>query len=150
MINNVVITGRIVKKPEIRHTQSGIATCNFAIAVNDNFTNNKGERHVSFINCVAWRAQAENLAKFMSKGSLIGVVGRIQTDSWDGQDGKRQYSTRVVAENIQFLETRKSTEQRNQGGYGGAPAYGGSSNQNNDPFSGDSHPIEVHADDLPF
>lgn len=89
MINRVVLVGRLTKDPELRYTPNGIASTRFTVAVNRAFSNQQGEREADFISCVAWRKQAENLANFMRKGSLIGVEGRIQTGSYEGQDGKR-------------------------------------------------------------
>ncbi|MEK9200204.1 single-stranded DNA-binding protein [Ureibacillus sp. 179-F W5.1 NHS] len=127
MINRVVLVGRLTKDPELRYTPSGVPMTRFTIAVNRTFSNQQGEREADFIGCIAWRKQAENLANFMKKGSLIGVEGRIQTGSFEGQDGKRVYTTDVVADSVQFLEPR------NTGGgagmpnqqYGGRPQYGG-------------------------
>ena len=108
MINRVVLVGRLTKDPELRYTPSGIATVRFTIAVNRTFTGQSGEKEADFINCVAWRKQAENLANYQRKGNLIGVEGRIQTGSYEGQDGKRVYTTDVVADSIQFLEPRSA------------------------------------------
>ena len=146
MINNVVLVGRLTKDPELKMTPSGIAVARFTIAVNRPFTSQGGEKKADFINCIAWRKQAENLANFMRKGGLIGVTGRIETGSYDGQDGKRVYTTEVVADNIQFLESKNSGGQgaggysqqpvSNQPVYGGGqqygqqPAYGGGYQQN--------------------
>src|SRR5699024_2711623 len=82
------------------------------VAVNRPFKNQKGENEADFINCVTWRKQAENLANYMKKGSQIGVDGRIQTRTYDNQEGKRVFVTEVLAENIQFLEPRSATQQR--------------------------------------
>ena len=106
MINNVVLVGRLTKDPELRYTQTGLAVARFTVAVNRAFSNQQGEKEADFINCVAWRKQAENLANFMRKGSQVGVQGRIQTGSYDDKDGKRVYTTEVVADSIQFLEPR--------------------------------------------
>lgn len=82
MINRVVLVGRLTKVPELRYTPNGIASCRFTVAVNRAFQNQQGEREADFINCQAWRKQAENLANFMKKGNLIGLEGRIQTGSY--------------------------------------------------------------------
>lgn len=107
MINRVVLVGRLTKDPELRYTPSGIPMARFTLAVNRTF----GEREADFIGCLAWRKQAENLANFMKKGSLIGVEGRIQTGSFEGQDGKRVYTTDIVADAIQFLEVKRDGRQ---------------------------------------
>ncbi|MEK3979461.1 single-stranded DNA-binding protein [Psychrobacillus sp. FSL K6-2836] len=167
MINRVVLVGRLTKDPELRYTPSGVAMARFTLAVNRTFSNQSGEREADFINCVVWRKQAENTANYLKKGSLAGVEGRIQTGSYEGQDGKRVYTTDVVADSVQFLEPRNSSGERNQGGQssGGngqqqfsTPSYQQNQpmNQQNytrvdeDPFSNSSGPIEVSDDDLPF
>ena len=108
MLNRVVITGRLTKAPEMKYTQSGVAVTRFTVAVNRAFKSQDGEQQADFINCVAWRKQGENVANFLSKGSLVGVDGRIQTGSFEGQDGKRVFTVEVVAETVQFLEPRNS------------------------------------------
>ena len=142
MINRVVLVGRLTKDPELRYTPSGVPMARFTVAVNRTFSNQSGEREADFIGCIAWRKQAENLANFMRKGSLIGVEGRIQTGSYEGQDGKRVYTTDVVADAVQFLEPRggANASQGMQGNqqYGGGQNYGGqpSYNQPNQQFGG--------------
>ena len=96
MINRVVLVGRLTKDPDLRYTPSGAAVARFTLAVNRTFSNAQGEREADFINCTVWRKQAENTANFLKKGSLAGVEGRIQTGSYEGQDGKRVYTTEVV------------------------------------------------------
>lgn len=119
MINNVVLVGRTTKDPELRYTPSNIAVATFSLAVNRNFKDANGERETDFINCVIWRQQAENLANWAKKGALIGITGRIQTRSYENQQGQRVYVTEVVAENFQMLESRAAREgsSANQGNY---------------------------------
>lgn len=119
MINRVVLVGRLTRDPELKYTTNGIANLRFSVAVNRTFTNQNGERQADFINCVAWRGQAENMAKFLRKGSLIGVEGRIETGSYQAQDGTTRYTTDVIADSIQFLEPRSTTTDRGGGGYAG-------------------------------
>ena len=114
MINRVVLIGRLTKDPELRYTPNGVAVCSFTLAVNRPFTNQQGERDADFINCVAWRKQAENVANYLKKGSLAGIDGRIQTRSYEAQDGRRVYVTEVVAESVQFLESKNKSEQSRQ------------------------------------
>ena len=109
-MNRVELVGRITKDPELRYTSSNIASVRFTLAVNRNFTNQNGEREADFISCVAWRNQAENIKKYVSKGSLVSVEGRIQTGSYD-KDGQRIYTTDVVADNVQFLESKGQRSQ---------------------------------------
>lgn len=108
MINRTVLVGRLTKDPELKILQNGIAVTRFTLAVNRAFKNSAGEQEADFISCVAWRKQAENVANFLKKGSLVGVDGRIQTGSFEGTDGKRVYTTEVVADSTQFLEPRNS------------------------------------------
>lgn len=105
MINRTVLVGRLTKDIELRYTQSNIAYCRFTLAVNRSFKK-EGEQEADFINCIAWRNQAENMAKYIGKGSLIGVEGRIQTGSYE-KDGQRIYTTDVVCDSVQFLEPKQ-------------------------------------------
>lgn len=161
MINRVVLVGRLTRDPDLRYTSSGIAVANFTIAVNRPFSNQQGEREADFINCVIWRKPAENLANYMSKGSLIGVDGRIQSRSYDGQDGKRVYVTEVVADSVQFLESRSSNRGASaDGGQGsGNNQQGQDQNQQQEPNQNQPsqnnknenlEPIDISDDDLPF
>ena len=104
MINNVVLVGRLTKDPELKVTQSNTPFVNFTVAVNRTFTDQTGERQADFINCIVWRKQAENLARYMRQGSLVGIKGRIKTRTFDSEQGTR-YITEVVCDSIQFLET---------------------------------------------
>ncbi|MBM7693560.1 single-strand DNA-binding protein [Peribacillus deserti] len=170
MMNRIVLVGRLTKDPELRYTPNGVPVATFTLAVNRTFTNQQGEREADFINCVIWRKPAENVANFLKKGSLAGVDGRLQTRNYEGQDGKRVYVTEVLAESVQFLEPRNSSNSnagdRNEGGYYGgnqkqdAP-YGQNQNQrsnnnNNytrvdeDPFANNGQTIDISDDDLPF
>ena len=105
MMNRVILVGRITKDPEIKYTQSNIPVVTFTLAVNRSFTDQQGERQADFISCVVWRKQAENLHRFVSKGALLGVEGRIQTRQYETESGTR-YVTEVLAESIQFLESK--------------------------------------------
>ncbi|MGY4789165.1 single-stranded DNA-binding protein [Pediococcus pentosaceus] len=175
MINRTVLVGRLTRDPELRYTGSGAAVVTFTVAVNRQFTNSQGEREADFINCVMWRKAAENFANFTRKGSLVGIDGRIQTRSYENQQGQRVYVTEVVAENFSLLESRSSSERR-QGGennFGnnqsapsqqptssGNPFDGGQSNNSsaqqpnnsnpNDPFANGGQSIDISDDDLPF
>ena len=129
MINNFTGVGRLTKDPDLRYSPSGVPMVRFTLAVNRPFSNQQGEKEADFIGCVAFRKQAENLANYMKKGNLIGITGRIQTGSYEGQDNKRVYTTDVIAEQIQFLE-RNSDQQgqqqqpnpQQQGGYQQQPS----------------------------
>ncbi|MDW4192835.1 single-stranded DNA-binding protein [Staphylococcus saprophyticus] len=108
MINRVVLVGRLTKDPEFRTTPSGVNVTNFTLAVNRTFTNAQGEREADFINVVVFRKQAENVNKYLFKGNLAGVDGRIQSRSYENNEGKRVFITEVVANNVQFLEPKNT------------------------------------------
>ena len=112
-MNSICLVGRLTKDVELRYTPSNVAVATFTLAVNRTFKNENGEREADFINCVMWRQQAENLANWAKKGALIGITGRIQTRSYDNQQGQRVYVTEVVAEQFQLLESKG--QQGNQG-----------------------------------
>ncbi|QIM46083.1 single-stranded DNA-binding protein [Streptococcus ruminicola] len=168
MINNVVLVGRMTRDAELRYTPSNQAVATFTLAVNRNFKNQNGEREADFINCVIWRQQAENLANWAKKGTLVGVTGRIQTRNYENQQGQRVYVTEVVADNFQILESRATREGQSGGSYNGGfnnnSSFGGSSNggfssqpsqqtpnfgRDESPF-GNSNPMDISDDDLPF
>ncbi|MFW8619044.1 single-stranded DNA-binding protein [Enterococcus innesii] len=155
MINNVVLVGRLTKDPDLKYTGSGTAVATFTLAVNRNFTNQSGEREADFINCVIWRKPAETLANYAKKGVLIGVTGRIQTRSYDNQQGQKVYVTEVIADNFQLLESKKADSSQNTQGSGVSNSQTNyTSNQQNtnsattDPFGNSS--IDISDDDLPF
>ena len=109
MFNSTTLVGRLTRNPELKYTPSNQAVATFTLAVNRNFKNQNGEREADFINCVIWRQQAENLANWAKKGALIGITGRIQTRSYENQQGQRVYVTEVVAEQFQLLESQKES-----------------------------------------
>lgn len=165
MINNVVLVGRLTRDPELKYTGNNIAVASFSLAVNRNFKDANGERETDFINCVIWRQQAENLANWAKKGALIGITGRIQTRSYENQQGQRVYVTEVVAENFQMLESRNSQgNQQNQGNsfQNGNSPQGGNANggynqqpQQQTPNFGrnnqmQGNPMDIQESDLPF
>lgn len=113
MINNVTLIGRLTRDAELRYTPNNIATAQFNIACNLNFKNANDEYDADFINCVMWREQAERFCNWTRKGMLVGIVGRIQTRSYENQQGQRVYVTEVVAENFQVLEKRDNTANQN-------------------------------------
>ena len=151
MINRTVLVGRLTKDPEVRFTSSNIAYARFTLAVNRTFAGPSGEREADFIQCIAWRKQAENLARFVRKGSLVGVEGRIQTGSYDDKDGNRKYTTDVVADSVQFLESK--SQDSNDNNY--VPRASREDNKNKYQERSverkQSTPsIDVSEDDLPF
>lgn len=138
MINNVVLIGRLTRDVELRYTPSNIAVATFNLAVNRNFKNQDGEREADFINCVMWQKSAENLANWTRKGMLIGVTGRIQTRSYENQQGQRVYVTEIVAETFQVLEKRDNSANQS------------SMDSQMPPNFGNSQPMDISDDDLPF
>lgn len=107
MINNVVLVGRLVRDVDLKYTNNGRAATNFTLAVNRDFKNEQGVNEADFISCAAFGKQAENMARFLGKGSLIGVEGRISTRSYQAKDGKTVYVTEVITSKIGFLESKK-------------------------------------------
>ena len=111
-MNRVMLIGRLTAKPELRYTGSNVPFARFTVAVNRTFTASNGQRETDFINCVIWRKQAENVCNYLDKGSLVSVEGRIQTGSYDDKDGNKRYTTDVVADNVQFLESKSQAQSR--------------------------------------
>lgn len=107
MINSVILTGRLTKNIDLRQTSTGKVMTYFTLAVNRVFKNEQGVSDADFITCVAFGVQAENMARFLSKGSLIAVEGRISTRNFQGKDGNTVYVTEVIAGNVTFLESKK-------------------------------------------
>ncbi|HCD4747579.1 TPA: single-stranded DNA-binding protein [Staphylococcus aureus] len=167
MLNRVVLVGRLTKDPEYRTTPSGVSVATFTLAVNRTFTNAQGEREADFINCVVFRRQADNVNNYLSKGSLAGVDGRLQSRNYENQEGRRVFVTEVVCDSVQFLEPKNGQQnggQRQQNefqdygqGFGGQQSgqnnsYNNSSNtkQSDNPFANANGPIDISDDDLPF
>lgn len=107
-MNKAFLIGRLTRDPELRYSSSNAAIVNFSIAIDRQYTNNQGQRETDFINIVAFQKQAENIKKYVSKGSLVAVDGRIQTRNYEDKDGKRVYVTEVVADRVQFLDSKNS------------------------------------------
>lgn len=114
-MNNISLIGRLTKDVELAYTPAGVAVGKFTLAVNRTFKK-EGEQEADFIRIVTFRKTAENTANFCKKGSQVAVTGRIQTGSYEGQDGKKVYTTEVLANNVQFLDTRSQSDTQ-QGGY---------------------------------
>lgn len=170
-MNKVILVGRITKDPELKRTNSDIPFVQFTVAVNRTYQNKNGERQADFISCIAWRQVAELLARYIKKGSQIGVEGNIQTRTFDDQNGVRRYITEVVCDQIHFLDSKR---QDDQGGYQpqdfGQPQsnyqsnYQSNNSQNKNyqnynqnkkqeqenPFADIDSPFDISSDDLPF
>ncbi len=162
MLNRVVLVGRLTRDPEMRFTQSQRAVCSFNIAVNRNFTSASGEREADFVNIVSWGKTAENVSKYMSKGSLVAIDGRIQTRNYDNDRGERVYVTEVVADSVTFLESKNSQNSRTPSDFSSsshsAKQHNNQATNNNsqsfdsnkDPFADFGNTVDISDDDLPF
>lgn len=131
MINNCILIGRMVRDAELRRTQQGDAVASFTLAVNRNYTTKDGQQQTDFINCIVWKKQAENIVKYCSKGSLVGVEGRIQTRSYENNQGQKVYVVEVVCDSVRFLETKKNDNERNS-------------------FDNESNSFDINDDDIAF
>ncbi len=137
-MNKVILIGRLTRDPELKTTTTGVSVTTFSIAVERNYVNEEtGQRDADFINCLSWRKQAENIAKYCSKGSQIALEGRIQVRSYDDRDGNRRFVTEVVADNVTFLSLKKKEEIEEQ------------QEESNVDFNFEDE-IELTEDDLPF
>ena len=131
MINRFIGVGRLTKDPNFMENQ--VAVANFTVAVNRTFKNKNGEQEADFINVVTFRKQAENVNNYLSKGSLVGIDGRVQTRNYENKEGQRIFVTEVVADSVQLLEPKNSNKQNNQ---------------HDNPFNNSSEDIDDR--DLPF
>lgn len=105
-MNKVILIGNLTKDPEISTTTTGVSVCRFTLAISRRYANADGERETDFINVVVWRTLADNCHKFLKKGSKVGVVGNIQSRSYDATDGSKRYVTEVIAEEVEFISTK--------------------------------------------
>lgn len=110
MINKTLLIGRLTKDPEVKKFQGGTAVASFTLAVDRNYKNKDGEREADFIPVVAWRKTAELLEKYTHRGDMLAVVGRIQTRSYETPDGYKRYVTEVVADEVQFVQTKEKSD----------------------------------------
>ncbi len=148
-MNKAIIIGRLTRDPEMRTTTSGVNSTSFTVAVSRNFTNQNGERDTDFINCVTWRKQAENVAKYCKKGTQVAVEGRIQTRSYDAQDGSKRYVTEIIADNVTFLGGR-GAEVNDSNNYVGPEMDMATTDISEDPFKDFGSEVALSDDDLPF
>lgn len=150
-MNKVMLIGRLSREPELRHTTSGTPVCQINIAINRPVSQDK-EPETDFINVVLWNKQAENVAKYVTKGGQVAVEGRIQTRSYENNEGKKTFVTEVIASNVEFLQTKKNDTSNTKEE---------STTEANDPYAefGNSITVEqldessrsvVNPDDLPF
>ena len=160
-MNKVFLVGRLTRDPDLRYGSSNNAVMRTSIAVDRQFTNQSGERETDFINIVAFGNRAEVMKKYLTKGSQIAVSGRIQTGSYDGQDGKRVYTTDVIIDEFQFLDSKGSrnnetvTQANPESSQPDVTPYDFSSSSSQstedvDPFKDFGDKIEIDDSDLPF
>lgn len=150
-MNVVTLIGRLTRDVELRYTPNGNAVGRFTIAVNRRIANQNGERSADFINCVIWNKPAETLANYTRKGSLVGVQGRIQTGSYENQQGQRVYTTDVVVENFDFLESKDASDRRDNSGSSQSPSYQSAPQQTTASSSSDEFDLfDISDNDLPF
>ena len=151
MLNRIILMGRLTRDPELRRTQSGTAVTSFSLAVDRDFKSQSGEKETDFIDIVAWRATAEFVSKYFTKGRMAVVEGRLQLRDWTDKDGNKRRSAEVVADNVYFGDSKRDAE---AGGYH-APAYGapaGGGNRAPAPVDAHSDFAEIGEEDgeLPF
>ena len=154
-MNKVFLVGRLTRDPDLRYGASNNAVMRSSLAVDRQFTNQNGEREADFINIVAFGNRAETMKKYLTKGSQIAISGRIQTGSYDGQDGKRVYTTDVIIDEFQFLDSKGSRtetveEPSNDSNLTPYDFSDNSSNEESDPFKDFGDKIEIDDSDLPF
>ena len=154
-MNKVLLVGRLTRDPEMRTTGTGMVVTKFSVAVNHNFTDRNGERGVDYINCSAFNRQAENIAKYCKKGSLVSVEGSIRTGSYDAPDGTKKYTTDVACNQVNFLSTKN--DYSNNFEANPMPIDNNyqepeipSTNLEEDPFKSFGEEITLSSDDLPF
>jgi single-strand DNA-binding protein len=146
-VNKVILVGRLTRDPEVKNTTTGKAVATFTLAVDRRFKNKDGQKEADFVPIVVWGRQAEIVGQYLSKGSQIGVSGRLQVRSYDAQDGQRRYVTEVVADEVTFLST--SNRKESSGGYQQAPAPRSDNNTSAMGLDEDFH-LMADDDDVPF
>lgn len=153
-LNNVILIGRLTKDPELRYTPTGVAVCQFTLAVDRDFMNANGEREADFLPIVVWRQTAEACANYLKKGQQAAVKGRIQTRSYENNEGRKVYVTEIMAESVQFLSPSSQSSPASGQGNGQTPSRQGnggatSSGQQGSGQGGDGI-WDISDDDLPF
>lgn len=144
-MNRAILIGNLTNDPELKTTTSGTTVCNFRIAVNRNYKKEDGSRDTDFLNIVCWRQTAELCAKYLSKGRKVGIVGEIQTRSYDAQDGTKRYVTEIVAQEVEFLTP---SGQRSEGYTAPSAQPSAQRAPSAPPASGEE--TEIDDDELPF
>lgn len=165
MINRVILVGRITKDPEIRYTPNGVSSVSFTIACDRPFVGQNGERGADFISCVAWRQTADFISRYIKKGHMMSVEGRIQTRQYQDQQGQTRYVTEVLVEQAASLQPRDPNQPQaqtqaqvgnqnyNQQGYNQQyqqPVYQQARQNYQQPAQDQALDMNVADDDLPF
>lgn len=114
MMNQTVIVGRLVDEPKLQETENGKKVTNLTLAVPRSFKNADGEYDTDFVDCVLWSGVAETTSEYCKKGDLVGIKGRIQTDTYENNEGKKQKSTKIIAEKVTFLSSAKTKDEIEQ------------------------------------
>ena len=149
-MNKVILIGRLTKDPELKFTPgAGTAVTTLTLAV-DKYNSATGQREADFITVVVWGKQAESTANYMSKGSLMGIVGRIQTRSYDAKDGTKRYVTEVVASEVEFLSKGTGSAGKENNNYSGGSGFGAPSNDGFGGIGFDDDMTPVDDGDIPF
>ena len=154
-MNKVFLIGRLSRDPELRHTTSGTAVCQINVAISRPVSQGS-EPQTDFINVVVWNKQAENIARYLSKGRQIAVEGRIQTRNYDNNEGKRTYVTEVIASNVEFLGSANDNNRtNNNNGFESNPfdtmePVMDTTSVDNDPFASFGEKVEISDSELPF
>ena len=152
MINRVILVGRITRDPEMQQTTGGVSYVRFSLACDRPFKNQNGEKMTDFINCIAWRGQAEFLKNYVKKGNMVGIEGRIQMTTYQDQNGNNRQSFDVFVESVTNLEPKKADGFQPQPPFetGFAPASSGMQNQPVEEEQEQVVEFDVSRDDLPF
>ena len=148
-MNRVVLVGRLTKDPELRTTSNGTSQTRFTLAVNRRTSNQDGQREADFISCVAWRGTAEAIAKYLKKGRELAVEGRIQTGSYDAQDGTKRYTTDVVVDNFTFIGSGSNSNTTSDFNSDSSNDIA-TTDISEDPFKDFGNEVALSDDDLPF
>ena len=157
MLNKIFIMGRLTRDPELRRTQSGTPVTSFSLAVDRDYKTQSGEKETDFIDVVAWRATAEFVAKYFTKGRMAVVEGRLQIRAWQDKEGNNRRSAEVVADNVYFGDSRRDNDGSSGGNYANN-SYGGNNGGSSAPAGGYAAPvggsgfseIDEEDGDLPF
>ena len=145
-MNKVILIGNLTRDPELVTTSNGISLCKFGLAVQRRFSSSDGERDVDFFNIVVWRGPAENCYKYLKKGSKVGILGSIQTRSYETNDGTKRSTFDIVAEEVEFLSSKSASSDASS--YSEQPQTAGSKSSGKSDVINTFTPIDDN--DLPF